>query len=60
MLHANFVELDAYGQVYPAEVFDKYYAMNEWSLLPVPRLAFKLRAQSNSRFLWQILMKDKQ
>ena len=54
MLHYGFIEVRKDGYVEPTDKFDYCESINDWSLVPVPRLALKINTQLLDQFYFSV------
>ena len=54
MLHNGFIEISEHGDVEPTEKFDFCESINDWSMVPVPRLALKINTQLLDQYYFSI------
>ena len=59
MLQNRFVRVNTDGYVEPTKEFQKCKLIDEWTTVPVPRIAWKLNMQSTSEFFFSIHAKGK-
>jgi len=54
MLHGGFIEISADGFVEPTEKFDYCVSINDWSMVPVPRIALKINTQLLDQYYFSV------
>lgn len=59
MLHNDLIRVENTGFVIPTDNFFHCKLINDWTIVPCPRIAAKIRLQRNSQFLYQIHSKGK-
>lgn len=55
LLHNNFLEVDAKGKIIPSKKFLQYQKINDWSTVPVPRIAIKINCALFDKFLSKMI-----
>lgn len=59
MLHSKVIRIDCKGVVRPTNTFNTCQIINDWTTVPCPRIAVKIRLQRYSQFLYSIHSKGK-
>jgi len=59
MLHDDFIRVEKSGTVVPQDSFISCMRLNDWTPVPVPRLALKRVIQGSSQFVYSIQSKGK-